>query len=123
MFCASWPAFGSARLSAASPGVDEHDAIAALDGEDRERDRHVGIGEPCRLQRGLGLFDVGALDEVLVVRLLPETVGERRDLEIADLVFLEAGGRLSMRGADKGDRLREPERRIRGGGAEHEVAT
>ena len=79
----------AARLSAASAGVDQHQAAARVDGDDRERDRHVGIGQAAGLERRLGLLDVGAFDEVLVVRLLPDAVVERDDLDIAHLVFPE----------------------------------
>ncbi len=84
----------------------------------------MGIGQPAGLERRLGLLDIGALDEVLVVSLFPHAVVEGDHLDIPDLVFPEALGRSLLRlgGSNEGDGLGEPECRISTGRAEHEIA-
>src|SRR5262249_38623155 len=68
---------------------------------------------------------IGALDEVLVVRLLPHAVIEGDHFDVADLVLAKAGrgGLLRLGGADEGDGLGQPERRVGGARAKDEIAS
>ena len=59
--------FRSAGLSTAGPGIDQDQAVAALHGQYRERDRHMRRRSTARLQRLLGLIDGHALDEIRYV--------------------------------------------------------
>ena len=96
MLCASEAGLRAAGLSAPVPESISTSRSPRFDRHDGERDRHMRVGEPAGLERGLGLLDVGALDEVLVVRLLPDAVVERDHLDVADLVLLETRARRRL---------------------------
>src|SRR5262245_2883123 len=116
----------STVLSSSGVLIDQHHASARFDGQLRERDRHVRIGEPTRFELRLGLLDTGAFDETLVVGFLPYTVVEGEDLDVAHFVLLEARACWSLLRfccTNEGDGLREPKHCIRPGGAEDEIAT
>ena len=51
------------------------------------------------------------------------TVAAHAHLDIADLVLSEVRGLLRLGCSNEGNGLREPERSVGAGGAEHEIAT
>lgn len=80
---------GLGRRLTAGAGVDIYVLALDLHHRDGERVRHVGIGELGGDERLLGVVDRGVLDEGGVVRLFPDAVVDRRDLDVADLELLE----------------------------------
>src|SRR5215471_18857794 len=77
--------FRTSDLSAACPGVDQDQAATRPDRERGERNRYECVAEAGRLQRGLGLLDVGTFDQAFVMSLLPDAVIERETLDVAHL--------------------------------------
>ena len=85
---------GRRRQLRAGAGVEQHQLALGPDGRDREGDRHVRIGQPAGLERGLDLIQRRVLDEARIVRLLPDAVVHLDDLDVADLELDDALGRL-----------------------------
>jgi hypothetical protein len=120
------PCFRTPGLSATSPRIDKHEPPAGSDCEHGKRYREKRIRQTAGLELCLGLLDGDTLDEVLILRLLPDAVIKREHLDVADLVLLEArAGRdlLRLRSSDEGNGLVEPKGCIGSGRAQYEVAT
>ena len=76
------------------PAVDHDVFVADLEHDDGQRDRHEFGGQARLGERLLGVLDRGILDEGRIVRLAPDPVIDGGHLDRADLVFVDAVGRL-----------------------------
>ncbi len=82
------------------------------------------VGEATGLERGLGLVERRVLDELLVVRFLPDAVVHLDHLDIADLELGDVLGRLLRKG--RREELQwsvEPERGTGRRRRDHEATT
>jgi hypothetical protein len=93
-------------LAGAGSRIDHDELVADLEDDDGQRDWHVIAAHAGLGERRLGLLDAGILDECRIVRLLPDAIVERGDLNRADLVSVKplarSGGRLGPRRAEDG---------------------
>ena len=81
-------------LADARSGVDHDVFVADLEHHHGQRDRHEFGGQAGLGKRLLGVLDRGILDEGRIVRLAPDPVIDGGHLDRADLVFVDAVGRL-----------------------------
>ncbi len=115
-------ACGRGHLSAGS-GIEHDRPIAHANHGHGEGDRNVGIGNPGLPESLLRLLDGGVLDEVRIVRLLPNSVVKLNHLQLADLKPSKPGKLVAwthrLRGADEGQWAPEPKGSCGGGGRQY----
>ncbi|WP_261403918.1 hypothetical protein [Chenggangzhangella methanolivorans] len=106
--------------ASAGAGVDQHEAAAGVDHERREGDRQR-LGRDEGVFEGLSnVLERGVLHETGVEGAAGEAVGQRRDLERADLVAIDARRLAAGRGRGGARaRSRDGDRHGGAGGGQH----
>src|SRR5258708_37933723 len=105
--------------------VDQDHLIAQLERHDDKPQGRLIVGKTGSAQRGLDLFDADIPDHALPQRNVTHAVNQRKDFNVADLVFAERlrDGLLSVSRVDKRDWLVKSKRGVSTSCAKYQVPT